>query len=249
MAENPEIKDGLQENSALQTGGNSGSNVQESTTKNKSRAPLINNSEAGLLDQSKSVLPSWKNDDKVILPYITVEEFEADIEQLDLALNSSTKAKAKRSPNSGLLTLLNAKIDEHISYVKHRLELEVGKKLVKQNYPSLGVEHIRQSYKIPFKTPQRRVALTMLGNTLKTYNWTDQYCTVEFWQGLIDEFNSLTVDSVDDVKVASSFTGDKTMLKNKVRKVLKSIATILTGQYPDTYESVLRSWGFLREKN
>ena len=63
----------------------------------------------------------------------------------------------------------------------------------------------------------------------------------------------------EEIKVAYKLTGDKTVggsrqsltqeLKQaELRKVLNSLVLLIHCNYPDTYKSVLREWGFQKEK-
>ncbi len=223
--------------------------VPQVTIKKKGRAPLISTIQAELLQQGRTVMDSWEKDEKVIIPYANIASGRADLDLLEQLLYGTKKVQVKRSPNSGLLIALNEKIDKHIRYPKLRMELQVGKLLVKDHFPSLGLEHKNKSFRIPPKSGARIIALTTLIATINKYEWTDMFCTAQFWQEMLDEYISLTTETTGGAQEESSFTADKGIVIERIRKVLRSIATILTGQYPDTYESVLRSWGFLREKN
>ena len=46
----------------------------------------------------------------------------------------------------------------------------------------------------------------------------------------------------------SNIVGDKRQLKAELRKVLNSLVLLIHCNYPDTYKSVLREWGFQKEK-
>jgi hypothetical protein len=62
----------------------------------------------------------------------------------------------------------------------------------------------------------------------------------------------------EEIKVAYKLTGDKTVgggrqsltqeLKRVERKILNSLVLLIHCNYPDTYKSVLREWGFQKEK-
>jgi hypothetical protein len=71
---------------------------------------------------------------------------------------------------------------------------------------------------------------------------------VAYWTDIQERFNNLLDTSVDSTGTVSENAGNKTVLRSKIKRVLNSLIHLIKANYPDTYKSVMRSWGFQKER-
>ena len=76
---------------------------------------------------------------------------------------------------------------------------------------------------------------------------TAKYGTA-YWQPILDEYSTL----MEQASKVDGTVSNKVSAKNELRKTIfkthNALINVLKGNYPDTYKSVIREWGFQKEK-
>ena len=61
------------------------------------------------------------------------------------------------------------------------------------------------------------------------------------------KFSLLTQATATDGTVSIKVSS-KNVLKDRVKKTMNCLISVIRGNYPDTYKAELRAWGFQKEK-
>jgi len=112
---------------------------------------------------------------------------------------------------------------------------------------SIGIAFYKGVYRLPADQQERRQALTMLVSAIVKHDLQGQNSQISVWQNLKDEFDQCIADSAENTTTSTKFVGDKKLLRPTVKKALDSLTHLIKGNYPDSYENTLRTWGFLKE--
>ncbi len=219
----------------------------EVSKKSKRSPSLIPGSDIGKATVSNSVAVAWEANPQITLMWKTVEEFKIDVSNFARALESKTSVKTKRSPLSFKIKTVNKAIDRLLIFVKDELKVLFGKEAFQSYFPEFGIQYIKGGYKIPYDMQERQPALAMLIAAVQKYELRGANSNLATWQALKDEYDQYTSESTLSTTTESKHIGDKVIYRPKVVKTLECLAGVIKCNYPDNYENVLRSWGFLRE--
>jgi len=215
--------------------------------KKKKYPKLIPGSDLGKLMLATIVIATWKDNRHITLLWKTLEEFEADVAKFALALESKTSVETKRSPLSYKLSELNKTINRLLIFIKDELKAMFGKEAFQSYFPEFGIQYTSRSYKIPSDKSERKPALDMVVAGIEKYGLKGVNSNLAVWQALRDEYIQYTSESTLSTTTESKYVGDKVIYRPVVIKTLECLAGVIKCNYPDNYENVLRSWGFLRE--
>jgi hypothetical protein len=69
-----------------------------------------------------------------------------------------------------------------------------------------------------------------------------------FWTEISTRYNDFLALSTATDGTVSSGVSNKNQLKKDLKKALNSLVLVIKGNFPDTYQAELRSWGFQKEK-
>jgi len=215
--------------------------------KRKAATKLMPSADLDLLAVAKLACAKWKETPDFKLLWKSCEEFENDINEFELSLSSKKNAGAVRTPLSKKLSIVNKTIDHLLIYIKDSLKDKYGKDTYQAYFPEFGIAFYKGVYRLPADQQERRQALTMLVSAIVKHDLQGQNSQISVWQNLKDEFDQCIADSTENTTTSTKFVGDKKLLRPTVKKALDSLTHLIKGNYPDSYENTLRTWGFLKE--
>jgi hypothetical protein len=132
--------------------------------------------------------------------------------------------------------------------MKLTLILDMGKEKAYANYPILGIGREGSSLTIPSERFSRLATFDVIIAGLDKLGYADNK---DFGKSIIEDLKTrydVCLKSSDTTKAGKSgFVGDKNQLLARVLKTQSAICGMIKLSNRDSYESVLRSWGFLRE--
>ncbi|MDP1726823.1 MAG: hypothetical protein Q8M15_08565 [Bacteroidota bacterium] len=222
-----------------------GSTQAVTTPKRKQSASLIPRNEADLLYQAFLVNKAWTLNPNINLIWMDQPDFETLIDTGVESFNLKNKSKGGRP----ILTTGLQKADDEIEDAIRAIKIYLAKKYktVKAATPyyyKFGIEHVNDSYIYPGERSARLAALTQtISAILEEGFGTEEYGTA-FWTAMKTKYTTLYNQSSDVDGTVSIKVSDKNQQLKMIRKVLKSLTCVLEGNYPDNYESTLRSWGY-----
>ncbi len=194
-----------------------------------------------------NMLPKW---DETILPVAWMKKTRLQtIYETYISLLQNRKTKgAKRGGVSGELSLLDSEMDVSIEFVKNRLAEHLrSKSAAFARYREFGIRK-EDSYKLPSNREERIDALRMLIEALAQYNFVGFEFGADYWTTLRDRYVLLTQEARQTDGTVSGNVGDLKSIRAEVDRFNSAFVLIVRGNYPDTWQQVLREFGFQKEK-
>jgi hypothetical protein len=197
---------------------------------------------------AQTVSKNWASNTWLSLRWLTPEQFAATTSSYVSTLTNRNQAGSTRPQITQSLKGLDQKIDGSLSYVKGYITDKYKKEAAKSYYAAFGMVHKNDNYNIPSDQNGRLESLGLLIDALTVNGFSDKEYGTAFWTAIRDEYKVLlNTASVTDGKVSSK-VGDKNSLKKDLKKGLNAIVKAIQANYPDTYKTELRAWGFQKEK-
>jgi hypothetical protein len=193
------------------------------------------------------VATRWTATTSITLLWTTSAAFLTKASAFNTELSKRNDIGSSRPQITDRLKELDVTIDNAVPYVKSYL-LEMFKKSSKSYYPSFGIEHKSNKYIIPRDRNNRSEALRLIIKGIEDNGLGAKEFGTTFWTEIKTEYDSLLGKATSTDGTVSIKVSTKNELKKELKKVLNSLILVIKGNYPDTYKSELRSWGFQKEK-
>jgi hypothetical protein len=219
----------------------------ENISKTKAKLPNIPRSEIDLMQAAKSVSETWLASPLTLI-YKTPQEFSADSAMYEEQITAALQAKGNRSPLANNLQNMDKQIDKDLSFLKNYLDEAYGKANAPAHYPAFGITKSGKRYVLPTDRDNRSKALDILTEALVESPFKEKTYGLNHWSNIRNSYKSFVAQNIAIAQSLSSSVGAKKELKKEIKKVLNSLVLIIKGNYPETYKTVLREWGFQKEK-
>jgi hypothetical protein len=201
-----------------------------------------------LKDLANVVSASWKNNPQITLVWTTQTEFDNAVAQFNESLGQRLTTGGSRASVTNELKNLDKKIGEHTEYLKVYLKEKYGKANFTAYFPQFGIEIIKSRFLFPTDRNKRSEALTLTLQALQAHGFAEKTYGLAFWQEIKDQYDSLLNTAVATDGNVAGLVQAKNQHRDQILKTLNALIHIIKGNYPDEYASVLRSWGFQKEK-
>lgn len=208
----------------------------------------IPDAEADLLDVAKEVNAEWIAHPQLKLTWITQEEYSEIVSKFSDILLERREVGGVRHPVTIKLENLDNEIDTNIQHIKNYLAEKFGKKTAASYYKRFGIVKIGKVYKLPIDRDERKTALELLVKSIPAFGFQDKIFGINYWTNIFSTYKQLMEEAGSIDSKVSDDVSAKNLLKEKIRKTLNSLIFLIKANYPDTYKSVLRTWGFQKEK-
>lgn len=180
--------------------------------------------------------------------WLTPEQFTITTTSFASTLTSRNQTGSTRPQITKALKIVDQKIDGALSYVKGYITDKYKKETAKSYYAAFGMVHKNDNYSIPSDQNGRLEALGLLLEALAAHGFSAKEYGIAFWTPVRDEYKTLLQSATTTDGTISNKVGDKNSLKKEVKKGLNAIILAIQANYPDTYKTELRTWGFQKEK-
>lgn len=200
-----------------------------------------------LRDVAMKVSAAWKSS-PLTLAYTTPDAFEQNVVDFAVLLDERMNLEASRRPLTGELADLDHELNSHVSNVKAYIAEQFGKPRSVDYYPEFGIVKVGKTYQLPIDRNERVAALERLVTALTKYSLNTQRYGVEYWKEAQARYTQLLYQAGTTDSQRSARVKDKNELKRDIKQVLQSLVLLVQANYPDTWRSVLRQWGFQKEK-
>ncbi len=222
------------------------------------KTDIIPEADAKLADLAVFAAGFWQEQPWLTLRFTTVAGFVAKATAYKQAVADRVRVGAERPGSKSRIDVLDAEINEHLYRVKGMLTDKYNKRTAPAYFGKLGIVRQAKSFILPRERSQRSAALKLLVEGLDAEGFVTQtlpggqvvfpYGTA-FWQPIATEYAQALQDLTEDTGDISDAVGEKDLLREAVVTVLRAIAKVLDGNYPDRkeYKAQLRAFGFQRE--
>jgi hypothetical protein len=232
------------ENPATLPGGNAEAALQPE----KKSTANIPASDINLSSVAKEVCVNWGKNPQITLLWTTQPEMETSANAFAVKLFERNTAGTGRSPITQELIALKKKGDVSIEYVKGYLRDKYGKQEAVAWYPECGFVKKGKNWALPSDNQQRIQSHSLLLAALEAQQFAGEKFGVAFWSPLAARFAELVSLSVTTDSSVASLVGTKNQLRKSIVKTLNCLVHAIKANYPDDFKSVLRTWGFQKEK-
>ena len=220
---------------------------EEDNNSSKKYTSHMPSTDLDVMTTGRLVVRRWLEMLKILLLWTTAEKYSTAVERYALAIGDKRLTEAERKEISGELGILGTTMVDTLKYLKSRVSEKVGEAKAISIYPQFGMVSNR-SISFPRTQQERMGALEMVVPAIVKYGLEDMHYGLEFWTDLRYQYSALYNKKGYKDSDTSISTAEKNELKKYLRKTNRALANVLQANYPDTYKSELRAWGFHREK-
>lgn len=213
----------------------------------KASRPSVPKADSDFGTTVTDVSKAWEQNPQITLVYTTQAEFSAKANLYITTLDERMGTGSNRPGTTSSLKETDRKLDDGIDWIKRYLSADFGKQ-ASAHYAKFGIEKEGSNYRLPRDRDKRKNAIKLILPAIQAQGYNSKLYGKAYFTQLIADFNAQfdTAKSTDgDV---AGLVSDKNTIKSDLSKVLRSLLRVLEGNYPDTWKSVIRKWGFQKEK-
>ena len=214
----------------------------------KKRTTNIPRKDADVVPLGQHVGESWTANPAITLLWTTVEKYKADVLAYGATLNERLSTGGERKEKTGKLSELDAMVDEGVTWIKSALVFKYGKKNAPSYYPQFGIVKKGTTFIMPRDRSQRTAALSLTLAAVTTQGMATEKYGTAYWQQIINSYNTLQSEAAEVDGAVAGKVSTKNELRARILKTNNALIQVLKGNYPDTWKSVIREWGFQKEK-
>jgi len=191
---------------------------------------------------------TWLSHPEFTLIWITPAQHKTNVTNYAAALNLKKSTGGGRMEVTQKFGDLDDKIEEGIRRIKNFLVYKYQKALAQSYFPQFGIVHKGNSYFLPKDRDTRKDALPLIIEAIGVHGFTDAEYGLTFWQAANVTYKTLSGQASSIDGAVSEKVSDKNELRKTIVKTHNALIKLLQANYPDTYKSVIREWGFQKEK-
>ena len=193
------------------------------------------------------VVTVWANHPTLDLGWITQTDAVTLTTNYRSMILQTSQSEGSERVKVQTMRELDEIINSNLSYLKQLIGIEYGKHALSSHYVNFGIKKENGGYVIPRDRDDRIEALRLMVSELATAPFSGSTYGLAFWQNILTQYEAAKDDlELETMKLSGDVT-DKSKLKNEVLKLLKSMKHLIMALYPDTFERVLRDFGYLDE--
>lgn len=224
------------------------SNSIENSEKKSRKTNIVPDKQAIVLAVAESVAKKWMTTNEVKLQWMKADDFHNLVQAFKISLEQRIHAGNSRQSKTKLFQNLDNKLNEVVEELKIAILGKFGKTDGKFYYSEFGIVKKNRAYKLPKERGKRQQSLYLLMKGLEKYQLQVAKYSLDDFSSMQTEYNTLMAETQDIDSTIAAEIGNKNELMKKVEKVLNALIWVIKGNYPDTYHSILRAWGFQKEK-
>ncbi len=191
---------------------------------------------------------NWEKAQGLTLAWMPLGDFKACVEEYGGALSTKNETGGQRSPVTLQLKTADRDIDSALKHLKGYLAEKYGEEGAKAYYAKFGIVHYKYGYILPKERMNRLQALKMVVPALKAEGLEGKKYGAQYWEPLVAAYQRQMDETMALDGAIAKEVGHKEHCKQRIRLALNCIVLLLKANYPDSYASVLREWGFQKEK-
>lgn len=220
----------------------------ESTEKKTRKVNTMPVKQTDMLNLAENVANKWASTPEIALRWIKLEDYNILVKQFREALDQRTEVGGSRQSTTKMLKNLDGTINEAIEEVKIAIMGKYGKEDGKSYFSEFGIIKMNKAFRFPQDRNQRVQALDILLRGLEKHKIDVAKHSFSFFQTTRDQYIVLVKEAQNiDSNVATEVSNKNEAMK-QVEKIINALIQVIKGNYPETYKSELRAWGFQKEK-
>jgi len=216
------------------------------TTKGK-KTKSIPVKDADFSSLALSVNAKWKLFPTLTLLWITQAAYETLVNSFATNLANRLAVGSNRPSQTFSLAQINNQIDNAVTDVKIYITKKFKKANATAQFARYGIVKEGSHYRLPKDNDKRLLALPMMAAAIAADGFGDEEFGTAFWAATMSSFKTALKATADTSKAVSSKVSAKDSDREQINKVLVAIGHLITANYPDTKDAVMREWGFIKQ--
>jgi hypothetical protein len=204
-------------------------------------------SDIDLLTTAKSVTEKWRHTSDITLIWTTANNLVAKTAEYEQILTARISEGSRRPAVTNQLKNLDKQIDLGIGFIKDYLRELYGQD-DKSHYSQYGLINTGNKYTIPADRDNRISALNLILEALVRDGLSGRAYGTAYWENIRTVYLPLKQEAAGMDESVAGKVSEKNVLKDEIKKHLIALINVLKANYPDTYKSEMRAWGFQKEK-
>ncbi len=229
---------------------NPNANLDKPETAKKQVRGNVATKDSDISALAATVAEVWLSKKDFTLLWKDSSTFKSETEAYTLLLDNKNDTGKDRPSITQSLIKCNSALDKGIVHLKKVIDADISdEKEAKAAYAKFGIVFENRTYRLPVERNKRLFAIKLLLPALEAAGYTKSNTSgTPYFTPLIKEYTTLLNLANSTDKDVSSIIGNKNEQKKNISKVLTALIRLIQANYPDTYKSELRAWGFQREK-
>jgi hypothetical protein len=217
-------------------------------TKKTVKTPSIPDADIDLKDTAILVNASWLINPGLTLLWLTQPNFKLLVTDYSETLMGRISIGGTRPEFTKKLKIMDAEINKSQTHIKDYLVAKYGSNSASSYFSQFGMVHKHKGYSLPADRNDRSAALAIMLEGITANGFDAMEFGLVYWTDIKTLYDTLLNQAEGIDGSVSSKVGNKNQLKKQVRKALNAIIRLLKANYPDTYKTEMRNWGFQKEK-
>lgn len=226
---------------------NTSGSTTTATKQSTKKVRLLPTKDADLDTLATAVAAKWKTLPQLTLLWTTQPLFEGMASTYSTTLSARLKAGGNRPSKTVSLKTVNATINNAVKIVKGYIvkKYETEAAAIPQ-YARFGLVKENNTYQLPKDNDSRKKALPLMKTAIVEDGFATEKYGSAFWDTTIADFEAAVSASATVAKTITTEVDKKDVLRADVEAHLDAIIHLVKANYPKTWESELRAWGFLK---
>jgi len=213
-------------------------------TSSTSSSGNIPTKDADFLHTMEAVAAKWGTNSWLTLQWVTQSQFVSMTVDYRNAFTQKNSSTSSRTTITSTLKTLDKQIDDAVTEVKVYIEKKFKKANAIAQFSRYGIVKEGKNYRLSKDRDNRLEALPLMQAAITKDGFDAEEYGKTFWESITANYKTALdaankTDSTASVKVAS-----KNVLKKQLTKVSVALLSVIKGNFPDTYTSVNREWGW-----
>lgn len=207
----------------------------------------IPQADTDFMDVSKNVSKAWLAAPEITLKWKKAPDFAKEVQDYEFSLGNRKSTGSLRPGQALNLKQLDKRIDDGVKMVKIYIEKKYKPENAPAQYARFGITKENKSFILNRDRNNRRDALKLMIAAIEAEGFGNEEYGTAFWKDMQANYSDVLNTSNNTSGDVSTKAATKNEQKKAIRKVLSSLLLLLKANYPDTYKSVYREWGWQKE--
>lgn len=208
---------------------------------------IIPTADIDFKDVAKNVANTWLNNPDIKLIWKKTPDFLQEVLDYETALTSRKATGSLRPGQSQTLDQLDKQVDTAVTELKVYIQKKFKKEFAQAQFARYGIVKEGSTYRLSKDRNNRLEAFKLMIPAITADGFDNEEYGKTFWTDMQTNYSA----ALDATNNTSGDISGKVATKNEhkkaIKKVLSSLLLIIKGNYPDTFESVYRNWGWRKE--
>lgn len=203
--------------------------------------------DADFLTVSQKVSTSWAANPAITLLWIAQPVFKTMVDDYNAAYSTRLKDGSERPSLTQSIGQLETQMDAAVEQVKVYIQKKFKKQNAAAQYARYGILHQGSAYRFARDRDNRKTSLPLMIDAIAADGFGAEEYGTAFWTAMKTNYETAVATAGNtDGKVSTSVSSKNEQKKN-ITQVMNALRFVLKGNYPNTYKSIYREWGWQKE--